>query len=72
MGMAMIAAIMFLVAKELWQRRDDNLARILLASFIGLTFINLISHAWTDDTLSYLFWGLAGIACAPTLVKPKR
>ncbi|KKU20431.1 MAG: hypothetical protein UX30_C0001G0039 [Candidatus Saccharibacteria bacterium GW2011_GWA2_46_10] len=72
LGMAMIAAIMFLVAKELWQRRDDNLARILLASFIGLTFINLISHAWTDDTLSYLFWGLAGIACAPTLVKPKR
>jgi hypothetical protein len=34
----------------------------LLASLIGISFVNLLSHAWADDTLAYLWWGLAGIA----------
>ncbi|HWB38934.1 MAG TPA: O-antigen ligase family protein [Candidatus Saccharimonadales bacterium] len=46
----------------LWLRRDDPLALSLFASLIGLSFINLLSHAWTDDTLAYIWWGLAGIA----------
>lgn len=71
-GMALIIGIMVLVAYELWQRHDDELARILLASLVGLTFVNLLSHAWTDDTLAYLFFGLAGIVCTPTLVKVRR
>ena len=25
----------------------------------------MLSHAWTDDTLAYVWWGLAGIAMAP-------
>ncbi|MBC7546183.1 O-antigen ligase family protein, partial [Candidatus Saccharibacteria bacterium] len=48
----------------LWIRRDNNLALALLASLIGLSFINLLSHAWADDTLAYVWWGLAGIAVA--------
>lgn len=72
LGMALIIGIMALVGYELWQRRDEQLTMILLVSLIGLTFINLISHAWTDDTLAYLWWGLAGIALSPSLVKPKR
>jgi hypothetical protein len=71
-GMALIIGMMALVGYELYQRRDDELARILLASLVGLTFVNLLSHAWTDDTLAYLWWGLAGIACVPGLVKVKR
>ncbi len=66
-GMALFIAINLLVAKELWVRRTDQLARILLASLIGITFVNLLSHSWTDDTLSYLWWGLAGIAATPIL-----
>ena len=72
-GLALIVGIMVLVGYQLWQRRDDELARILFASFIGLTFINLISHAWTDDTLAYLFWGLAEIALSPSLkLRPRQ
>jgi O-antigen ligase len=48
----------------LWIRRDNNLALALLASLIGLSFVNLLSHAWADDTLAYVWWGLAGIAMA--------
>lgn len=71
-GMVLFVSINILVAKELWIRRHDQLARLLLVSLIGITFINLVSHAWTDDTLAYLWWGLAGIACAPALVKSKH
>ncbi len=71
-GMALIVAIIAIVAWQLWQRRDEQLARILLVSFVGLTFVNLISHAWTDDTLAYLWWGLAGVALAPRRPAQRR
>ncbi len=67
LGLGLFLAINFLAARALWRRRTDILAQILLASFIGLLFVNLVSHAWTDDTLAYLWWGLAGIALAPIL-----
>lgn len=64
-GVLIFIAINTLLLKQLWARRNDQLAKILLASLIGLTFVNLVSHAWTDDTLAYLWWGLAGVALAP-------
>lgn len=67
LGIVLIIGIMVVVAAELWRRRHEELALILFVSLVGLSFINLISHAWTDDTISYLWWGLAGIACAPSL-----
>ncbi|MDO8592020.1 MAG: O-antigen ligase family protein [bacterium] len=67
LGIAIFVAITVLVAKELWARRNDQLAKILLASLVGIIFVNLVSHAWTDDTLAYLWWGLAGVALSPLL-----
>lgn len=64
-GLFLFVAINILVARELWVRRNDQLAKVLFASLIGITFVSLLSHAWTDDTLAYLWWGLAGIALAP-------
>lgn len=49
----------------LWLRRNNKLALVLVASLIGISFINLFSHAWTDDTLAYIWWGLAGMAMVP-------
>lgn len=46
----------------LWLRREDPLALSLFASLIGITFVNMLSHAWTDDTLALVWWGMAGIA----------
>jgi len=62
LGLALFLAINYSVARELWLRRKDILASILLASLVGIMAVNLVSHAWTDDTLSYIWWGLAGIA----------
>jgi hypothetical protein len=60
------------VAYLLWLRRSDPLALGLFASLIGIGFIGLLSHVWTDDTLAYVWWGLAGIAMAPITKKPKN
>ncbi|HVV66996.1 MAG TPA: O-antigen ligase family protein [Candidatus Saccharimonadales bacterium] len=49
----------------LWIRRRDPLAVMLYGSLIGISFINLLSHAWADDTLAYIWWGLAGVAMVP-------
>lgn len=66
-GIALFIAINILLARQLWRQRKAQLPKLLLASLVGITLINLISHAWTDDTLSYIWWGLAGVALAPIL-----
>jgi hypothetical protein len=68
-GMATFITINIFVARELWLRRQDLRAHVLLASLAGISFINLVSHAWTDDTLSLLWWGLAGITLAPAIMQ---
>jgi hypothetical protein len=71
-GLILFIAINYLVACELWIRREGMLARILLASLVGITFVNLLSHAWTDDTLAYIWWGLAGVAIAPIITDRQK
>ena len=69
LGIVLFLAINYLVAIELWRKRADTLPLVLLVSLIGISFINLFSHAWADDTLAYIWWGLAGVACAPAILK---
>ena len=61
LGLTLFTLINVGVGYLLWLRRDDPLALSLLASLVGLTLINMLSHAWADDTLAYIWWGLAGI-----------
>ena len=72
LGLIVFLAINFLVLRELWLKRSENLALILLVSFVGLTAVNLVSHAWTDHTLAYIWWGLAGIALAPVILTDRK
>lgn len=71
-GLGLFIAIQIGVGYILWLRRSEPLACILLAALVGITFVNLLSHAWTDDTIAYLWWGLAGIALVPTPTKHKK
>ena len=72
LGMFLFIAINILVAKDLWLKRQYLLPQLLLASLVGITLVNLVSHAWADDTLSLLWWGLAGIALAPVYKLPGK
>ena len=67
-GLLLFAAFNIMVAVELWKRRAHQVAKVLLASLVGITFVNMLSHAWTDDTIAYIWWTLAGFALAPLLV----
>lgn len=65
LGLGLFIAINVLVVQRLWKdRRRSSLAQLLLASFIGMTIINMLMHAWADDTLAYVWWGFAGAAVA--------
>lgn len=68
-GLILFVAIVLGIAYILWTRRAAPLSLTLLAALVGISFVNLLSHAWTDDTLAYLWWGLAGIAIGTPLVK---
>ncbi|MBA3757292.1 O-antigen ligase family protein [Candidatus Saccharibacteria bacterium] len=71
-GMLVFIAINLLVARQLWEKRSQQLAKILLISLAGITVVNLVSHAWADDTLSYIWWGLAGIALTPAILTDRH
>jgi len=66
-GLLLFLAINVVVGRALWRRRNQTLALGLFASLIGISIVNLLSHAWADDTLAYLWWGLAGMAIAVDL-----
>lgn len=69
-GLGLFVAITGMVGYELWRRRRHVLAAGLLAGLVGLCVVNLFSHAWADDTLAYVWWGLAGLAIAlPTTTR---
>ena len=65
-GLISFVVVNMLLIIRLYKQKDDPLVRALLASLIGLIFVNLVSHAWADDTLAYVWWGLAGIALSQT------
>lgn len=72
-GLLLYLGLTIGVAWGLWLRRQNFLAAVLLASLAGISAVNMISHAWADDTLSLLWWGLAGIAMAtPVILKDKH
>lgn len=60
-GLLSYIALTFAVGFQLWLQRRDPLALGLLAAFAGLFVVNMLSHAWTDDTLAFIWWGLAGL-----------
>lgn len=60
-GLLVFVAINIILLVRLY-RSNKPLQNALFASMVGLIFVNMVSHAWTDDTLSLLWWGLAGIA----------
>lgn len=70
LGLLLFLAINVVVGRELWLRRQNSLALALFAGLIGVTLVNLLSHAWTDDTLAYVFWGLAAVSLAPPRTTP--
>lgn len=67
-GVGLFMAIQAVLLARLWPLRAAPLGAALLASWCGLLLVNMLSHAWADDTLGLLWWGLAGIALGSTIL----
>lgn len=72
LGLTLFMLITGAVGYLLWSHRADPLALSLFASLVGLSVINLLAHAWADDSLAYIWWGFAGIAMAPRAILADR
>ncbi len=60
-GLLLLTSIFIYVAQLLYQKKNDPFARVLLASFIGISVASLTAHAWADDTIAYIWWAIAGL-----------
>lgn len=69
-GLLLFLAIIAQTAVMLWQRRQSMLAKVLLASLAGIMLVNFLSHAWADEIIAILWWGLAGLAIASIKARP--
>jgi hypothetical protein len=62
LGLGLFLVIFIWILKKLWHRRQDWLALGVFASGIGLGLIGILLPVWVDDTISIVWWGLAGLA----------
>lgn len=60
-GLGLFLAICFYVFRILLQRRRSWLAMSVLASGVGLAIIGILLPVWADDTVSMLWWAMAGL-----------
>lgn len=71
LGMIAFILINLYLGLLLYRNKQSDLAFSLFISLIGLSFVCLLSLEWTDDTMTYIWWGLAGISIAE-LYRSKR
>jgi len=73
LGVGVFIAVCYFVGRALWRAREWSvLSPVLLASLVGLSFVNIVSHAWADDTLAYVWWGFAGLTIGAALMMTQK
>jgi O-antigen ligase len=60
-GAALFIGITCMIAYQLWRRRQQPMAQVLLASLVGITVVNFFLHGWADDPTSMTWWGILGL-----------
>lgn len=64
LGLALLVALMVLILRRLWLIRQEPLALALIASFAGLTLMNMLLHTWANEAVAASWFMLAGLALA--------
>ena len=60
-GIALFIAINAMVVQRLWRRRHNRWATVWIASFAGISVVNLFLHGWADETTALIWWAIAGV-----------
>lgn len=71
-GVVLFVAINLLLAAQLWRTRRELWAKLLLASLVGLTTVNLFLHGWVDDPTAMTWWLIAGLYAFVPQQQPKK
>lgn len=61
-GLAAYLCLVFVVTRRLYVSRRHKVILAALSAFAGLLVVNMLSHAWTDDTLAYIMGALLAYA----------
>ncbi len=61
LGLVLFSIIYLYTIRLLWALRNNWLVVSLISSFIGLSIISMLWPVWSDETVAYIWWGLAGI-----------
>lgn len=61
LGLTYFLAIYGLILWQMWDKRKDWLVLGLFSSGIGLAVVGLFLPVFADDTVSIIWWGLAGL-----------
>jgi hypothetical protein len=64
LGLAIFLVLFVFILCKLWARRDDWLAASVFVCGVGIAIAALFLPVWADDTVSMVWWGLAGVALA--------
>lgn len=72
LGLLLFLAIFIIIMHRLWMRRADPWALGLFGAGIGLALIGILLPVWADDTVSLVWWGLAGIVLASAKMKRRK
>ena len=62
-GLTLLLLIYAIIAHQLLLAKERS-SQVLFVVFIGVNVASLFSHAWADDTIAYIWWGLAGLVLA--------
>lgn len=60
-GLLLFGWLFVEVMRRVWRRRQSALALGVFGSGVGLAVVGLLLPVWTDDTVSIVWWGLAGL-----------
>ncbi len=72
LGLLLFMLVYAGIGLQLWRQKANPTSLGLFGALVGLSFVALLSHNWTDDTLAYLFFGLSGIVLSPAILKLKQ
>jgi hypothetical protein len=61
-GLLVFIGFLYLVVKRLWELRKNHIAQALIASFVGLVFMDMLLHTWANEAVAVSWFLLAGAA----------
>lgn len=70
-GLILFLGFLMVVLLRLWEHRNNRLDQVLIASFVGLAFMNLLLHTWANEAVAISWFMLSGVSLI-SISKKKR